>query len=52
LHEFGLGGEQILLAQLMQRTSDQVIAGPDDLGKASQVVLSVAMPPDAGCDRA
>ncbi|HTC60976.1 MAG TPA: hypothetical protein VK691_12795 [Solirubrobacteraceae bacterium] len=36
----------------MQRAGDQVPAGPGELGKASEVVLAVAMPPDARRDRA
>jgi hypothetical protein len=48
----GLGDEQILLAQLVQRLSDQVLAYPGKPGKFSHVALAIAMPPDAGCDRA
>lgn len=36
----------------MQRVGDQALACPGEPGKVSQVVLAVAMPPDAGCDRA
>jgi hypothetical protein len=35
----------------VQRVSDQVLAGPYDLGKASQVVPTVAMAPDTSSDR-
>jgi hypothetical protein len=52
LYECGLGSEQILLAQLVQRVSDQILACPGEYGEVSQVVLAVAMPPDAGSGRA
>jgi hypothetical protein len=48
----GLGVEQILLAQLVKRVGDQVFAHPGEKGKFSHVALSVAMPPNAGRDRA
>jgi hypothetical protein len=52
LHELGLSDEQIPLAQLVERIGDQILACPDELDKASQIVLAVAMPPHARCDRA
>jgi hypothetical protein len=36
----------------VQRIGDNALAGPGERGKLSRVVLAVAMPPDAGSDRA
>ena len=52
LHECGLGDEQILLAQLVKRTDNQILTCPGEYGEISHVALAVAMPPDAGSDRA
>jgi hypothetical protein len=46
----GLGVEEILLAQLAQRLSDQALAYSSKYGKLSQIVLAVAMPPNASRD--
>jgi hypothetical protein len=43
--------EQILLAQFAERVADQVLTYPRETGKLGHVALSIAMPPDAGCDR-
>ena len=52
MHELGLSDEKILLAQLVQRVGDQILACPSEYREVSQVALAVAMLPDAGRDRA
>jgi hypothetical protein len=52
MHELGLSDEKVLLAQLVKRVGDQILACPSEYGEVSQVVLAIAMPPDAGRDRA
>jgi hypothetical protein len=48
----GLGDEQALPAQLVQRDRDQALACPSELGQLTHIALAIAMPPDTGSNRA